>query len=64
VVNVNAFDNVDRTLLRRTPANFEGEGEGTRLARRQRNWIGRVEFTAAADLAHGAARETDPPRDE
>lgn len=46
VVSVNAFDNVAPDLLKRAPASFDGESEGDRLARRQRNWIGRVEFTA------------------
>jgi hypothetical protein len=46
VVSVNAFDNVDVTSLRRTPASFDGEGEADRLTRRQRNWISTVEFDA------------------
>jgi hypothetical protein len=45
VVSVNAFDNVAATRLDRTPASFDGESEGDRLARRQRNWIGDVEFS-------------------
>jgi hypothetical protein len=45
VVSVNAFDNVD-AILRRSPASFDGENEGDRLARRQRNWIGDVEFVS------------------
>jgi hypothetical protein len=44
VVSVNAFDNVDVRSLKRIPASFDGESEGDRLARRQRNWIGNVEF--------------------
>ena len=44
VVNVNTFDGVEPTLLRRSPANFDGEGTDSRLARRARNWIGRVQF--------------------
>jgi hypothetical protein len=44
VVNVNAFENVDTAIIRRSPADFEGEGQGDRLARRQRNWIGDVEI--------------------
>jgi len=44
VVSVNAFDNFDAGRLDRAPASFDGEGEGDRLARRQRNWIGTVEF--------------------
>ena len=46
VVNVNTFDGVDAALLRRSPANFDGEGTDSRLERRARNWIGRVQFTA------------------
>jgi hypothetical protein len=44
VVNVNTFDGVDAALLRRSPANFDGEGTDSRLARRARNWIGNVRF--------------------
>lgn len=46
VVSVNAFDNIEASKLRRTPASFDGESEGDRLTRRQRNWIGQVEFTS------------------
>ncbi|HKW36833.1 MAG TPA: hypothetical protein VJO54_03405 [Burkholderiales bacterium] len=42
VVSVNAFENVDPSLLRRAPSNFDGEGEDSRLARRKRNWIADV----------------------
>ena len=48
VVNVNAFEAVDGSLLRRTPASFEGEGNGPRLERRKRNWIAHVEYLPAA----------------
>jgi hypothetical protein len=44
VVSVNAFENVDPSLLRRAPASFEGEGVGPRLARRTRNWIAKVQY--------------------
>jgi hypothetical protein len=47
VVSVNAFENVDPDLLRRSPATFDGESEETRLARRKRNWIGEVAFASA-----------------
>jgi hypothetical protein len=47
VVNVNTFEGVDAALLQRAPASFEGEGEGSRLGRRERNWIARVEFKQA-----------------
>ena len=46
VVNVNSFEAVEPALLRRSPASFEGEGEGPRLDRRQRNWIAQVEYIA------------------
>jgi hypothetical protein len=42
VVNVNVFENVDASLLRRAAADFEGEDIKSRLARRTRNWIAHV----------------------
>lgn len=42
VVNVNTFENVDASLLRRGSADFEGEETASRLARRTRNWIADV----------------------
>ena len=48
VVNVNTFENVDPALLRKTSATFDGESQDSRLARRQRNWIGNVTFAAEA----------------
>src|SRR5580765_1028317 len=48
VVSVNAFENVDPSLIRQSPADFEGEGQGERLARRQRNWIANVEYADAS----------------
>ena len=39
VVSVNSFEGIDRTLLRHACANFDGESEDVRLARRKRNWI-------------------------
>jgi len=47
VVNVNAFEGIDRALLRHAPASFDGETEALRLARRARNWIADVEFLEA-----------------
>ena len=44
VVNVNAFEDFDRSLLRPLPASFEGEHEAQRLERRQRHWIADVRF--------------------
>ncbi len=49
VVNVNAFEGVAASLLRPTPATFDGEGEGDRLARRQRNWIADVQYVRSTD---------------
>lgn len=42
VVNVNVFENVDPAVLRRGSVDCEGEDVASRLARRQRNWIGDV----------------------
>ena len=44
VVSVNAFEDVDPSLLRRAPANFAGEETDSRLSRRKRNWIADVRF--------------------
>ena len=44
VVSVNAFEGIDPALLKRAGADFEGEDETARLARRKRNWIGDVRF--------------------
>jgi hypothetical protein len=38
VVNVNTFDNVDRSELAEAPSNFEGESTESRMTRRRRNW--------------------------
>jgi hypothetical protein len=38
VLNVNTFDNVDRSELIETATNFGGETIENRLARRRRNW--------------------------
>ena len=47
VVSVNAFDNVDATMLRHASASFDAENEEQRLARRARNWIANVRFEEA-----------------
>lgn len=44
VVSVNAFEGVEPSRLKRSPANFDGEGTDDRLARRKRYWIADVEF--------------------
>jgi hypothetical protein len=38
VVNVNTFDDLDRSQLVETATDFEGETTENRLARRRRNW--------------------------
>ena len=48
VVSVNAFTNVEPSLLRRSSASFEAEGIESRLARRKRNWIATVRFEEEA----------------
>lgn len=44
VVNVNSFEDVDRSELVPSVADFDGETTESRLARRQRNWIPHVTF--------------------
>jgi hypothetical protein len=44
VVSVNAFENVEPSLLRHAVSTFDDEDETTRLARRQRGWIADVTF--------------------
>jgi hypothetical protein len=47
VVSVNAFDDVDPSLVRRAPMSFGAETLETRLARRKRGWIADVELASA-----------------
>jgi len=42
VVNVNAFEGIDPSLIRRAGADFEGEDARARSERRQKNWIADV----------------------
>lgn len=44
VVNVNTFQNVDASMLRRSAVSFGAEETSSRLARRARGWIGDVVF--------------------
>jgi hypothetical protein len=48
VVNVNAFEDIDRSLIHRESTDFEGEDSGARLARWKRNWIADVEYSEGA----------------
>jgi hypothetical protein len=54
VVNVNTLDGIDAFWFVRTAADFDGEGAGERLERRQRNWIARVRISAARQPAPDA----------
>ena len=47
VVNVNTFENVEPSRLKRGAADFEGEDMGARLDRRKRNWIPHVSLQSA-----------------
>ena len=44
VVNVNTFEDLDRSDLDASITDFDGEGVDDRLARRRRNWIPDVRF--------------------
>ena len=44
VVSVNALEGIEPSLNRHAPANFDGESEEVRLARRKRNWIPSVRY--------------------
>ena len=48
VVNVNSFEGVDPSLIRRESTNFDNEDERARLARWKRNWISNVEYIHGA----------------
>jgi hypothetical protein len=45
VVNVNTFEDAGGFTLSVSSTDFEGEGTGSRLERRKRNWIPRVSRT-------------------
>ena len=47
VVNVNAFEGIDQSLIRRMATNFDGEDTDSRVARWKRNWIANVAYAAA-----------------
>jgi len=47
VVNVNALENVERSALDRSDADFAGEDVDARRGRRTRNWIGDVRIVVA-----------------
>ena len=45
VVNSKTFENFDVSQLQHAAANFDGESEHQRLARRKRNWIADIEIS-------------------
>jgi hypothetical protein len=48
VVSVNAFEDIDRSIIRRESTNFESEDSGARIARWKLNWIADVEYIEGA----------------
>jgi hypothetical protein len=48
VVNVNTFDGIEPARISISPASFDGEEVGDRLARRKRNWIPDVRMEEGA----------------
>jgi len=58
VVNVNTFDNIDRALFNQGTVSFDGEDAGSRIARRQRYWIGDVTYDGVQNVAENPARQT------
>jgi hypothetical protein len=49
VVNVNAFEGVEPSLLRRAPSHLGDETRDDRLARRKRAWIAQVYYPGVDD---------------
>lgn len=45
VVNVNALQGISPSLLKHSPADFDGEGLDDRIERRRRGWIAEVTIT-------------------
>jgi hypothetical protein len=52
VVNVNTFEGVEPSMLRRSSVTLDGEACDDRLARRKRNWIADVVFVEGASAIH------------
>jgi hypothetical protein len=48
VVSVNAFEDIDPSLLHHASMNLDVEGAKSRLARRKRNWIANVQYIEEA----------------
>ncbi len=48
VVNVNTFENAQDYAFSSSASDFDGEDTGSRLDRRQRNWIPRIRITAGS----------------
>jgi hypothetical protein len=60
-VNVNVFEGVPPSLLKRAAASFQEECEDVRLARRTRNWIASVKFVESEADAFGYDASQAPP---
>lgn len=52
VVNVNTFEGVESSMLRRSSVTLDGEACDDRLARRKRNWIADVAVVEGDDAIH------------
>jgi hypothetical protein len=52
VVNVNTFEGVESSMLRRSSVTLDGEACDDRLARRKRNWIADVVFVEGESAVH------------
>jgi hypothetical protein len=61
VVSVNAFEGIDRGMLKTAPASFDAEDEGMRLARRKRNWIANVTFETGDGVAFRMLKSNSVP---
>lgn len=57
VVNVNTFENVDAALLKHGVVSFDGEDADSRVARRQRYWIGDVTYTENGAMSESPTRQ-------
>jgi hypothetical protein len=60
VVNVNAFEGVDHSSIRRASANFDNEHAAARLARWKRNWIADVKYFDRGTRPIAGPERNDP----
>lgn len=57
VVNVHAFDDVDTASLPSASTDFDSEDSGSRLQRRQQNWIPNIRMFPSSLLSAGDAAD-------